>query len=229
MNSLRLYRGISAPVGRRDELLSKIKGEGLAFGQGPGDMSYSFGLNVELLVNKRNLSQVDTESESSQRVATYACGTREGAAYYAWRYIGESSDLAPIMIEFDAKVLDVRVDGKDFLYKLFEMGEPEKAKLPIRQLFGRKALYYAEAAWASGDHSRKLALCDLATMDPQVINDHYANRSGIGGRYGTVFHNAFVVALPISRTDIVNVWSPSARHRPLIPEFQFSDYIHPRN
>jgi hypothetical protein len=66
------------------------------------------------------------------------------------------------------------------------------------QLFGSAILRYVDRAWSTEDQERRLALCDLAIQDDEVIKAHAQNTKVIGGRYRTRFCNAFLVRLPIS-------------------------------
>ena len=163
------------------------------------------------MMAKADLSLADTRPDSMSRPTVCCCGSIEGAAYYAWHHNRNSRDDTPILIEFHAAIDRVTVDGKDFLYTAFQFGDPAKARYVIERLFGQKALTYAEAAWASEDQQRRVALCDLCTMDPEVIIAHYGNRVLIGGRHNATFHNAFMVALPVQSESIVRGWSPTNR------------------
>jgi hypothetical protein len=84
-------------------------------------------------------------------------------------------------------------------------GDPQKAAPALARLFGPKILRFAEAAWSSTDQSKRIALCDLAIHDRQIVADHYENRLVIGGRHGTRFYNAFKIKLPIEPTAIARV------------------------
>ena len=213
MTVLRLYRGIAVPASAVCATISSIEQSGLIEGQGFWSIQQSWGLVISTLVDKVDLSLCDTRAESRSRPAICACGTVEGAAYYAWQHNRSPRNDTPILIEFDSQLDQIAIDGRDFLYKAFQMGEPEKARGVIELLFGPKILTYADRAWDSDDQDLRIALCDLATMDPDVIAAHYANRTVIGGRHNIVYENAFTVALPIRPAAIVRVWSPTNRHK----------------
>ena len=208
---LRLYRGIAVPASVLCSTISSIKENGLTKGKGHWSGEQSWGLPVDVLLEKVDLNLCDTRSESVTRPAIFASGTVESAAYYAWQHNRRSGNDTPILVEFDAAFDRITIDGKDFLYTVFQRGNPEKVRGVIEPLFGPKILTYAEAAWASDDPDRRVALCDLAGLDPDAIAAHYANRIVIGGRYNTHFENAFTVALPVQPHAIVRVWSPKSR------------------
>ena len=49
------------------------------------------------------------------------------------------------------------------------MGDPEKARSVLEKIFGPKILSYAGQAWNSDDQDKRIALCHLATLDPDVV------------------------------------------------------------
>ena len=223
MTTLRLYRGIAVPATSVGETISTITENGLAEGPWFWKMEQNWGLPIDMLLNKVDLSTADTRPQSAFRPAVCACGTVEGASHYAWRHNRNQRDDTPILVEFDAQLDRIIVDGKDFLFTAFQYGEPENIKSAVEQLFGEKALAYAETAWASENQNRRIALCDLATMDTDVIKAHYANRMVIEGRHGTIFANSFTVALPVQPEDIVRVWSPDNEPELPIPWVTIGD------
>jgi hypothetical protein len=101
-------------------------------------------------------------------------------------------DNTPILIEIEAAPEIVAIDGRDFLYGAFELGDPEKAAPALETLFGPRILRFAQSAWNSTNHDKRLVLCDLAIHDPEVVADHYRNRVVIGGKYSTRFFAAFI-------------------------------------
>lgn len=215
MTTLRLYRGVSVPLADADGTISTVVRHGLNEEQGHRYFEQSWGLPIAQLAQlaeKADLSTTDTRSSSSTRPALCACGTVEGATYYALQHNLSSINNTPIIIEFNAKLDSVAVDGRDFLYTAFQFGKTEKVRSTLKELFGSKILFYFDAARVTKDQDRRVALCDLATIDPCVVNAHYKNRSVIFGRYGTVFENAFTVSLPISPRNIINVSIPTNRY-----------------
>ena len=132
-------------------------------------------------------------------------------------------DDTPIMVEFRAPIEHVAVDGRDFLYTAFQLGKPERARNVLRGLFGTKVLRYAERAWANKDDQHDIAMCDLAILDPDVIAAHHANRIVIGGRYRTVFRNAFTVRMPVEPSAIVRVWAPTEEPPRWVPQVSLDD------
>ena len=44
-----------------------------------------------------------------------ACGDEEGTAFYAWIHNKTDEDNTPVIVEFEADIATVAVDGRDFL------------------------------------------------------------------------------------------------------------------
>ena len=224
MTKLRLYRGIAVPAASAGDVTAAILRNGLVEGQGTWRIDQLCRVPSDISPEKADLCLEDTR-DADWRSAVCACGTLEGAAYYAWQHNRSETDDTPILIEFEADLGRVRVDGRDFLYTAFERGEPERARTVLGGIYGNKILKYAELAWASPDHGRRVALCDLATLDPEVVLAHYASRTAIKGRYCTTFENAFSVAYPVPPSDIVRVWTPTERGAQRTPTVTLHDIL----
>jgi hypothetical protein len=181
---------------------------------------------LDVLFRKVDLSLDDTRPGCTvPQPAICACGEEAGAAYYAWRHNRTTEHDTPVIIEFEADQTTVAVDGKDFLYPVFQMGTSERSQSILVNTFGTRILRYAERAWASDEQEYRIALCDLAIHDPDVVNAHYANILAIGGRYGTIFRNAFTVSLPITRDAVLRVWSPTAPRDIPSPDISLADLL----
>ncbi len=177
--------------------------------------------DIDILYNKKNLSLDDTRRGSTKlQEGICACGEEEGALYYAAEHHRSKRETAPIIIEFEAPDVTVRYRCRDFLYTVFQLGEPEAARPVLEKSFGKQVLRYAERAWSS--RSQSVALCDLACYDPLVIKAHYENSVVLGGRHNTVFRNAFIAALPIDPQSILRVWSPASSREIPYPEVYFN-------
>lgn len=181
----------------------------------PGD------LNV--LHEKADLSLEDTRTDSGGVAAVCACGDELGASYYAFSHNLVRNDDTPILIEFEAERSACAVDGMDFLYTAFQLGDPDRARPVLERVFGKAVLRYADRAWVSDDQEFRIAQCDLAIHDPKVIQAHYANDLVLGGRHGTVFRNAFTITLPVGSESIKRVWAPSEFPALAKPEVSLND------
>lgn len=165
--------------------------------------------DLKALFAKPDLTLADTRGDNIPSYsAICACGEEDGAANYAWHHNRSGDDDTPVLIEFRATFQDTAIDGRDFLYTAFQFGRPELAKDVLSRLFGPQVIRYAKRAWSKKDSEYKIAMCDLAIFDPEIIAAHHANRSVIAGRYGTLFRSAFTVRMPIEPAAIARVWTP---------------------
>lgn len=103
------------------------------------------------------------------------------------------------------------VDPRDSLCTAFQLWDRETTVAKERQasiledLFGPRIRIYFVRCTKTSDHQVRIALCNLACFDVQVINAHYNNKKIIRGRYGTTFSSAFFVKAPIDADGIVSV------------------------
>jgi hypothetical protein len=204
---VRFFRGISVPKGEAAETAHGIEERGIVKHQWRWVTTHQK-LNAPVL--RMPIPTLDdTRSADAQEIpAVCACGDLDGASYYAWQHnLGTTNDT-PVLIEFEAPLEAVVIDGKDCLYTVFQMGDPTKAADFIRAAYGDKGLEYAEKAWRSDDQPTRIAICDQLTNDSEVITAHYANRLVIGGRHGTVFRSSFTIDLPIVAQAVVRAWIP---------------------
>ncbi len=166
--------------------------------------------DLDALYEKSDLSlNGDTRPRKRPVEVVCACGEEQGALYYACSHNHSPVNNTPIIIEFKTESSAVAIDGKDFLYPVFQWGDPSRARPEIAQIYGKAILRYADKAWANADQSFRVAQCDLAIHDQNVIEAHYANQIILGGRHRTTFRSAFTAALPVKAESIVRVWSPS--------------------
>ena len=206
---VRLYRGIAVPASKLESIISTVEEHGLAPGQGFWQLEFWHPGQIEVLFLKADLSVEDTRPSGRQsQCAVCACGEEIGAAYYAWRHNRSGDNDTPVMVEFDVDERSIALDGRDFLYTVFQFGDPSRARSILEGSFGHAVLRYAEKAWKSDHQSTRIALCDLAIHDPEVVKAHHSNTVVLGGRYRTVFTSAFLVKLPVEASAIIRVWSP---------------------
>ena len=218
---MRFYRGIAVPDGAVTSTIADIRQNGLQIRTSGWRMiAQDLKPHLDRLWSLPSIQRSDVDlvprDETPARVC--ACADKTSAGFYACKKNVNATDTASVLIEFDADIADVIVDGRDFLYTVFQMGNPERARPIVERLFGSAILRYADRAWATkrGDHQR-IAICDLAVQDDDVIHAHAKNTMVIGGRYDTQFCSAFMVRMPIPSERIVSVEQVSAR------DFAFPD------
>lgn len=139
-----------------------------------------------------------------------ACGDEIGGRYYALKHNRTSNKTEPLLIVFTASMDDVYVDPRDFVCTAFQLwdreGDVKKdvQRLMLRELYGPRVLRYFDKASNSTDQKFRIAMCNLAAFDPQVVLDHYKNKKLIGGRYETRFCSAFFIKCPIKAEQIID-------------------------
>jgi hypothetical protein len=222
---MRFFRGLAVPAAERETIMRAITARGVEQGR-QWSMGFSHPGDVHALFSSPGVSLSDTRPESRPALpAICACGEIMGAAYYAFSHNRSAKDDTPVIIEFEAPADTVAVDGRDFLYTVFQMGKPERARPVLERAFGAAVLRYAERAWDTDDQQARIALCDLACYDASVVAAHHANTLALGGRHNTVFRNAFIVRLPVEGAAIVRVWSPSDEPDLPAPELTFASLL----
>ena len=221
---LTFYRGLAVPEAVAQTVMDDIRQRGLHMSGRCWSMYQKRPLDPGSLFARADLTTGETRGDHiPEEPAICACGEEDGAAHYAWRHNRSGDDDTPLMIEFKAPVEHVAVDGRDFLYTAFQLGKPERARDVLAGLFGPRVLRYAERAWARKEGQHDIAMCDLAILDPDVIAAHHTNRTVIGGRYRTVFRNAFTVRMPVEPSAIVRVWAPILEPARALPQVSLDD------
>jgi|GEM_PF-1187499 len=217
---LRLYRGITVSDWDVDNVIRSIKEKGLAGSEG----SWSFQIpNIQETrdyINQENLlthTVNDLENEgvfnNANLKGVCAGGDVSTAEYYAYKhnFSEEQGKTSPILIEFEAPVNNIYVDGRDFLYRAFQMfdrepgSDSEKQKEILKDLFGENILKYFSFALSASDQKQRIFLCDLACFDEGVVRAHYNNKIRIYGRSNTSFTSAFFVQVPVKPSQIKGV------------------------
>lgn len=206
---MRLFRGIAVAKTEVEHVISLISSRGLSE-EGAKVYTWQQPTHLEHLLKKSDLSRNDTQGpRDASPVGICASGDEASAAVYAWDRNRCLEDDTPILIEVEVGTEIVAIDGNDFLYPAFQFGTAERLREPLEATFGKKILRYAYPAWETNDFNQRLAFCDLAIHDPDVIKEHHANKLIIGGRCHTKFRSSFLVRLPICSKSIVRAWRPS--------------------
>lgn len=207
---LKLYRGIAVTQEVADQIIEKIKKEGLE-NNDPCTWHFEFEDISSKLdeLNKLKILTTENTRPKKEKLTNWLCfADKIGATYYATQHNISAEKSVSILIEIETEIENVRIDGRDFLFASFGIygqNNPNKKEQlsKMKQIFGDKIELYLEKL--SNPNSEQFAVCDLATFDPKVIYDHYKNEILIGGRYNTLFNSAFFVKLPISSKEIIDV------------------------
>ena len=189
--------------------------------------------SIDTLVQKPNLSLADTrppETSAEYFQCVCACGDQLGASYYAVRHnTHRNIDEVSYVIHLCVPLARVYVDGRDFLYRCFQACDAgNSANLKIQRstlmrLYGERIAQYFDKATLSKDQNYRIALCDLACQDIEIVKSHSKNKIAICGRHNVVFSSAFLVKAPIAPTEIVEV--NVARDLGFQPHLTLDDFL----
>ena len=145
------------------------------------------------------------------RPIVYACGDLYGGSYYALRHNHSDQNSVSILIEFEVPWSVLCVDGKDFLYAVFQRLDRTRAdrfdfvRRTLTTLYGRHIQQYVDAAAEWSETHGRIGLCDLACHDLDVVRSHHANRCLIAGRFETQFCSSFQVQFPVVAAAVVSL------------------------
>jgi len=213
---LTFYRGITVKRRNVDEVLESIRRSGIS-----GDEGQWWKFKLPDISKVRNQLQTLLELESGDDILNAifrdssfsgicACGDEIGGRYYALKHNRSNETTEPVLIVFIASLEDVYVDPRDFLCTAFQLWDRDGhnrinwQKDILAELFGSKILVYFERACRTTDQRFRIAVCNRASFDPEVVLSHYRNKKVIRGRYGTTFCSAFFVKCPVTPTQIVD-------------------------
>lgn len=163
--------------------------------------------------------------ESSSR-AICACGDELSASYYACIH---NEGNFPLVVKFQTEIDDIYIDGRDFLYTVFQLWDMKspnnfsKIRQQIRGLFGDSILQYFDQCLTEKDHAKRIIYCNYACHDNDVKFAHLNNQTIIKGRYKTLFKSAFIVKAPICKGNILDVFTPG--HPSITPGITLENVI----
>jgi hypothetical protein len=159
-----------------------------------------------------------------------ACGSSIGGEYYAARHNLSTENNYPLVIEFDTPLDRVYVDSRDFLCTAFQLWDRDSVNLRASQaallseLFGLRILRYFDAAYRVTDQQYRIAMCNLAAFDPEVVLAHYSNRKVIRGRYGALFTSSFFVQGPVPPSWIRRLYTIE-QYNPPRPDVSLDEFF----
>lgn len=231
---LALFRGIAVLAETADQVRTNILQNGIRGDEGQWRFPISdLRHDVDRLLAKPDLSFVDTrppEGSSESFPLICACGDELGASYYAVKHNTHSNvEETSYVIHFSVQASRAYVDGRDFLYPCFQFWDRESSGFVATQrralmtLFGTRIAQYFDKATASNETQHRIALCDLACQDQQIVRSHAKNRTVIAGRHHVVFSSAFLVKTPLLSAEILGV--DVARQQDFTPHLTLDDFL----
>jgi hypothetical protein len=190
-----LHRGLSFPLRSVDRHVDNIRRAGLLADAGIWGMIFpDLKPKLKQLRSQQALQRSDVHTKETTPPWVCACAQRIDALYYACRHNRSRENDASVVVSFEAPAREVIIDGRDFLYPVFQFGAPGLARPALATVFGPAILPYADRAWSSEDQSSRILYCDLAVQDDDVIAAHAKNRIVLSGKARTVFSSAFMAA-----------------------------------
>lgn len=223
MKTFTFFRGIAVRSEEAERIIGNIRNHGMSGSEGHWQLSVPdpeiVRENLDTFFAMENLSRDDMSASTACRVIC-ACGRSDDASYYATRHNASPEHDQPLVIELIAELEEICVDGRDFLYTAFQLWDSESDAFQewqasvLRDLFGTAVDRYFAAVLRSKKQGYRIAMADLASVDPHVVQAHYENDSAILGRYGTRFCSAFFVKTPVSAERVKRVYVPAPADRP---------------
>jgi len=245
---LNLFRGISVSEDNVENVIDDIKSNGLYIstdGSWGCCMIKNLKADLDSLIQNQALTSIETTLATTWVKTGSGSGHREfteqgdaclfmadkvGATYYATTHNISDEKTVPVLIEVEVDLENVFIDGRDFLYTVFShIQNEDKQKLKrleanLSKIFGKGIVKYIDKV-VNNPESDKFAVCDLAIQDNQVIKDHSKNKILIGGRYGTIFHSAFIVKTPVKPEYIKNIEILEQTAPTLQPEITLNEIL----
>ena len=209
---LRLFRGLAVPSARVEVVAADIEATGLAADRGHSRIIW-------------DPPWEEAMPGQEEPLAVCACGDFDGAAYYASEHNRSGVNDTPLVVEFESDAAGVAIDGRDFLYPVFQVGSDARTRDFVGRAFGRHALTYLDEAWRTKDQRRRIDLCREARHDARVVRAHHANGLVLGGRYRTRFRSAFLVKAPVPAAFVKDIHRPGARWVGPMPEVDLDQVL----
>lgn len=221
-----LYRGISVPKIDESQIREDIMNYGLSK-VGAEISTISEQLANEML-NKKILNFDDLRHNpmSITHPYTYASADERVGNFYAVRESTE--EKTSLLITFKVNIDDLLIDGRDFLYNIFQKNIDNEKEYTLRRnilnlIYGPHILQYYDKTIESSDFKHCVSCADLAIQDKEVIAFHSKNEILIEGRFNVPISSIFHVRLPILSTNIISV---APAKSPILPyQYKFSDFL----
>jgi len=185
--------------------------------------------NMIKSLNEININDYSDSNElfpESNSRAFFACGDELSASYYACIH---NNGNIPLVIKFQTSLDKIYIDGRDFLYTVFQLWDMKSTnnfdivRQSLMDLFGEAILKYFDLCKAEKDPKKRIIYCNYACHDNEVKLAHLTNKKVIKGRYNTHFKSAFIIKAPISKEDILDVYTPN--HPAIFSDLNLDDLI----
>lgn len=209
------YRGITVSIEKVDKIIQKIFKQGISVGQGRWMLTVPDLRGVDLLKLIQD-PKLNTSITRKKSINTFAAtGDYNSALFYACKHNRTEENTEGVIIEFNVSLNRVFIDGRDFLYSVFQwynrQNKGEMNKKHIKQIlikiYGSGIIPYVNQVFKTPyeNQNRRIALVNVAVNDKKCVISHKKNKIWINGRYGTWFRSSFLIEGKIPPDDIVNV------------------------
>lgn len=112
MRIMRMFRGLAVPFSQRDEVIESITATGFDGGKGRWNIIHQHPGDINALFEREDLTTVLTRPDGVLLPKVVcACGEMNGASYYACKHNRSADNDTPIIVEFEAPLADLAVDG----------------------------------------------------------------------------------------------------------------------
>lgn len=234
-----LFRGIAVKQSDLKRIINKIKNVGLVGNEGFWKFTgWELRKEIDNLLKKKDLTVKDTR-EGFREFPVISFADEMGAHYYALHHNYKEGHVPLVIkIKVDLTSKYVYVDGRDFLYPVFQGWDQRnlarqygiqaaymKVIEVIKQIYGEKIEKYFKKASQVKDQSYRIAMCDLATHDLDIVRAYADNELVIEGRYNVIFKSAFFVEAPITPDEIVDIFIPNANTFQFKPRIKIYEWL----
>jgi len=210
-----LFRGIAVPPANIDHVSAEIwehglrKVKGMLWGSQMASPSAVRGRVAELMASPSTIRARIDEMPMGHLIC--ACGDEFGATHYAVGRLPIGDISRGLLITFSAGLNELSIDGKDFLYTIFQFWDRDRKhdrelfRERLAMMFGTGILKYFDLASETDKTIERVGICDLACIDLNVIREHLRNMVLINGRCNTRFCSAVQMQEPVTSAQIISV------------------------
>ncbi len=224
-----LYRGIRVSADQRDEVVrAHMRGE---LGPRP-DAGFTYLFNRLSEQERTRLSALEDltlemtrPSDTPDTGWIFATGDLMGAEHYAFHHGGGviAPDV-PLVVELEADLDALVIDGRDCLYTLSSAQHLPAVRSAILSIYGPACIRIIEPA-TGRDTRETIARVDLACQDPDVVRHHLAHEGVVSGRHGTLYRSSVMLRPGEAAATVKRVWTPTVRQPRPAPDHVVYDLM----
>jgi len=139
--TIRFFRGIVVPSGSATSTIADIQQNGLQIRKSGWRMiAQDLKPHFDRLWSLPTITRADVnllpDDQTPSRIC--ACADKTSALFYACRKNVTVVNNTSLLITFEADISDIIVDGRDFLYTAFQLGNSERTRATVERLYGAR-------------------------------------------------------------------------------------------